>query len=70
VGTAEKTFSTCKIFSLVSYGAAQLSDISRFFTADKELFFQNYGFIMEQNLSCNYSMVLTMKKDKRSTSGT
>lgn len=66
----KKLFQLVKFFPLYLMERLSCQTFQDFFTADKELFFRNYGFIVEQNVSCNYSMLLTMKKDKRSASGT
>ena len=36
-----------------------------FFRSDKKEFFKKYGFETEQQISCNYTTVLSLKKDER-----
>lgn len=53
-----------KFFPLYLGERCNCKTFQQFYTMDKELFFQKYGFRVEQKEDCNYSIVLNMRKDR------
>ena len=58
----QKLSQRVKFFPLYLGELLNCKTFRQFYTADKERLFRNYGFLVEQQEHCNYTVVLNMKK--------